>query len=102
MSGITADGNRPTPWYSDGDQLTLFTPARPESWQAQHRLISREGGLMDVRAAKREAYWRAACVVRDAMTHGWPEEHYPDRADLAAVSAALVVVIDELERKGPR
>lgn len=54
---------------------------------------------MNNRQAKREACFRAAQVVRDAMGHGWPREQYSE-SDYATVSVALNNLITELERRG--
>lgn len=55
---------------------------------------------MDKRTAKREACWRAACVIEDAMSGGWPAEHYATDQEFRQVSEALHNVITELERRG--
>ena len=56
---------------------------------------------MNQQAAKREACWRAASVVRDAMAQGWPgDDLYPDDRDRARVTSALNELTAELERRG--
>jgi hypothetical protein len=54
---------------------------------------------VDKRTAKREACWRAAQVVRQAMGEGWPGDEYPEE-DFPKVSDALHDVVAELERRG--
>lgn len=58
---------------------------------------------MDRRTAKREACWRAASVVGDALKQGWPDaDLYPDDAERARVAAELNNLVAELERRGHR
>ena len=57
---------------------------------------------VDPRSAKRAACWRAAYLIRDAMGHGWPADHFDGDAgpETAAVVAGLNELIVELERRG--
>lgn len=57
---------------------------------------------MNRRQAKREACFRAASVVENALSGGWPAEQYPDEADLERVVEALNELMDELLRRGGR
>jgi len=54
---------------------------------------------MNARKAKREACWRAAQVIRSAMSESWPSEQY-DAREYEKVSAALIKLVAELERRG--
>lgn len=54
---------------------------------------------MDKRTAKREACWRSAQLIRSAMAESWPSEQY-NAEEYGQVSAALLDVIAELERRG--
>lgn len=56
---------------------------------------------MDRRTAKREACWRGAKVIHDAMTQGWPSDQY-DEVEYEQVSAGLEELVKELERRGHR
>ncbi|NBE80333.1 hypothetical protein [Micromonospora rubida] len=58
---------------------------------------------MDARAAKREACWRAASVIRTSLEQGWPDDDlYPDADERTRVAAALNDVVAELDRRGHR
>lgn len=58
--------------------------------------------MVDRRLAKREAWWIAAGLVRSALADGYDLGlRYPDDpVAVERVSAALAVVIEEMERKG--
>lgn len=56
---------------------------------------------MDRPSAKREACWRAAGLLKNAMTNGWPhaEKHGWSEQDHARVQDGLFELIDELTRR---
>lgn len=58
---------------------------------------------MDRRRARREAWWRAASVVRSALGDGWDlGESYPDDRERALVEEEMAAVIAIMERRGHR
>lgn len=56
---------------------------------------------MDRRAARREAWWRAAQAVRSTLASGWDlGETYPDEREATLVEEELAAVIAIMERRG--
>lgn len=55
---------------------------------------------MDKRAAKREACWRVAGMAQGTLDAGYVEGIDADNADREKIHEQILVLIEELERRG--